>query len=1116
MRTDGFKGILLSILMTVSLIAPAITAISLLSVSPVSANPGSGNYENIVLGGATAYTINGDATPPWKPYAVGDYPVIMAANTVDSGAVVAAGLAATCRNGRWNGMANSYPNLDVLLDNAFQWMVPGATKVLWYGEDTIDYNVYNDATGCSALITALTNLGYTVTDTVDEAFTDLTAGLLATHDPDILVIPQMELGDAGTGGDPDQLPQSVVDVIESFVRGGGGLLIMEGYDTFGYNYAWVQDKILKALDMGMYFQSDTIQDDTNNWGAAAWQPYVDVNNTTWIGSAYENATGSTTIGVYGASSLAERDNYEVSAGISPEYQNAFPNTTITYTVSVIAAGWNIDNINLAVSDNEWETTLGATTLTDVGLAGKETTLAVEIPSGTLGTEDEMTVTATSQGDGAKSQAVKVKAISSMQIGPPVADTYVTQWAQEADSYTGTYIWMQVGSDKDNNKRTYLKFDLSAIPEGLIPPDNVQIDDLRARVYLYCEVLPTYAAAGKDVSIYEVNDDAWAENNMLWGDNEPGIGNLLDTTQVTEEDYWYSWDVTQHVIDEFRNDNIASFSLRAPTEDLEGTDAYEYYSFATSNATETWQHPYLIIGYDVSTWISPDYDGLPGGTLTYNVNVWNRGSEDDNFDLTIDENVWETTLSPSRIEDVQPMETRTAELTVKIPAGASIGNSDNILITAVSEHSGESDNGVCVARAWTNVSVWEDSSTRGSDDPRSHLENSVWGRSTGIYVGRYSDAPERGWLKFDLRAFPAGTTVTRANLYLNSYSTYSADVRVYGVGDDSWSEYTIKWTDKPSIDTDNALDTRAVIENDKWYSWDVTDFVASEYAGDKIVRFCLVDIGENVAPNHDARFSSKEWGDNVPYLEILAAAPNTGVSAYAKPIFQGGVGTTLTYTITVVNKGDSLDSFDLFLEETEAWGSYLSDTTLSNIASGDNGTTTLNVPVGGSICTTNEITISVISQENPAIYDNIRCSAHRSKADFVNKDGSPNKIRTKWEVWLDLNVLLSDDASELVLKFYTWGGGSQGENVVSTTMPASLQTRWKNPSPQSKAVEKVELVLEDAQGTEIQTITTFTVTKWILEIRFTEIPLEWALASPEEKDDLEEEFMNIPLYWALAP
>ncbi|MBA7594645.1 hypothetical protein ES703_01592 [subsurface metagenome] len=52
--------------------------------------------------------------------------------------------------------------------------------------------------------------------------------------------------------------------------------------------------------------------------------------------------------------------------------------------------------------------------------------------------------------------------------------------------------------------------------------------------------------------------------------------------------------------------------------------------------------------------------------------------------------------------------------------------------------------------------------------------------------------------------------------------------------------------------------------------------------------------------------------------------------------------------------------------------------------------------------------------------------------------------------------------------------------------------------------------------EWTTIASFTVTKGILEIRYMEIPMEWAGATPEERVKLEIEFMEIPMQWAGAP
>jgi hypothetical protein len=128
-RTERFSSALLSTLIAISLTAPAITLLSVSSATPTSAQA---NYTIIVRGKENAININQDAEPPWREYAAGDRPPIMAAKSVGSGKVVAAGFVPTCRNGQWNDTRNPHPHLDILLDKAFQWMKPGATKVLWY------------------------------------------------------------------------------------------------------------------------------------------------------------------------------------------------------------------------------------------------------------------------------------------------------------------------------------------------------------------------------------------------------------------------------------------------------------------------------------------------------------------------------------------------------------------------------------------------------------------------------------------------------------------------------------------------------------------------------------------------------------------------------------------------------------------------------------------------------------------------------------------------------------------------------------------------------------------------------------------------------------------------
>ena len=114
----------------------------------------------IVRGKANSYNIDGAGIAPFKDYSAGDNVPIIAAQRVDDGAVLVGGISSSSRNWRWNDTSplNPDPHLDNLLDAAFQWMVPGATDVLWWEHP----DVYNDTTQCSQLVDALEALGYTV------------------------------------------------------------------------------------------------------------------------------------------------------------------------------------------------------------------------------------------------------------------------------------------------------------------------------------------------------------------------------------------------------------------------------------------------------------------------------------------------------------------------------------------------------------------------------------------------------------------------------------------------------------------------------------------------------------------------------------------------------------------------------------------------------------------------------------------------------------------------------------------------------------------------------------------------------------------------------------------
>jgi len=1111
--------------MVTSLMVPVIIAISSLDVSQVSASPGP--YTIIVRGSDTAANIDGDATPPWRLYGPDlpdKCPPIMATNTYGKGRIAVSGFSAVCRDTRWDSVYNPYPYLNVLLDATFKWMRPGPPEnrdnVLWWGEglETADYtdpewSVYNAANRCTTLIKSLREtFGYDVDNTALNGRKDnITPSLLENYD--ILVIPQMELGPiVGTGGDPSLMPPEMLQAIENFVENkGGGLLIMDGYDSFGYNFCWVQDNILKALDMGIYCQSDTLTDeDAKSWYT---QSYIcDVDNSTDIGAAYKAATGENLIGLYISNTLAERYDNEVTVSVKPRFLTGFPGSeNFICDVTTSSPGWRRNDITLSV-ENVWPASLDNTFFDNVGTDIRRTKLKVRIPSGAkLGDSDAINVVATLPGG--ENAKAKIVVTASMQIGPPLQDTYLTQYSTEAVNPLGGYIWMQVGSSPDNNKRSYLQFSENMIPSGLIPPDNLPIDNIRARLFAHCGSISTAGMPGKNVQCWSVDNDAWLENELKGWENRLTLGTLLDNTRVTNEGYWYSWDVTSYVISQWKSDNKATFCLKAENEDLTYPDNFVIYSFDTTNVAlkDNWKTPYLVIGYDVSTWISSDlYDGRPGGTLTSTVSVQNMGSRADNFNLT-KENIWEATLSypPDRFKNVLPMEIRTATLTIKIPSGAAIGDNDNVRVTAISERSGENDVGWCLARAENRVSAWEDSTT----SKILNLENSTSGlvNATGLSMTSYSiyvarqgtgtppgtgaeNGPERGWLKFDLRTIPSLTGVENVYLSLNCRGLVggikggSSWVKCYGVDNDNWLENEINWRNKPSIGS--LLDNRAALSIDERYTWDVTSFVQSQFGAgkDNIASFCLVDLGENIDPVHGASFNSKEdvkYMDLRPYLEILYASPARQVRASVKPVFQGGlVGDNLQYTITVKNTGTVADNYDLKVDNTQPWSMWLGDNLLLNVGPSENRTTTLGVLIPSvDICTVDNITITVISKNDSTVYDNIRCFAHRGKATFA--------MENLYKISIDPLLILREDADNLIAKFYKYDDTYQGERSVwDNAWPWRLIQKENVPHPfgGENAVEKVRLVLTGSG--EIQTVASWTVTRGTLFKRYGAIKIEY--------------------------
>ncbi len=683
MRNRRFEVVLLSILMTTLLIVSILTS---MGAAKAVWKPG---LEGVIMRGTDTAYGNDLCTPaPFKLYKEGDRPPMMAADRIGSGAVVAAAVAGTCRGGEtYSTQRWVKGEWDVLLDCIFQWMVPGATKVLWYGEEGVDYNVYNDAPRCSWLIEDLEdNFGYTVDNTADGSFTEITPDLLASYD--ILVIPQMELGDGSKGGDPGSLPESVVNTIKDFVEGGGGLFIMDSSDFSCYNFFKVHNKILDALGfspggVALRFQSDAIYDDVSNLGDP-YTPIVDVDTTTDIGAAYQSASGKTTVGLYSCGSLGVPGIVVI---IIPNYEENIPGEELTYRVKVFNNYTTDLTINLSVEDTAgWGPTLDDESLSIPQGENKTTLLRVTVPGGGFCAEDNITVTATASGHPDVTESYTVTAHSAFRL-PATEDAYVGD--DDPESNHGDMNYLYVGRYQDYWQYAYLKFsNLDEIPSG------VNITEAKLCLWAW----KAYGSA----QLMEVreSDDFWTEMTINWN-NKPTPGAVLDTQLVSTasemEPVLYTWDVTDYVRSQYEGDKVVSFCLKP----LDNCPPSRNRTFEAKDWWYWWVRPYLRIIYEVSPGvnvsISPgSKSGEPGETLSYTVTVTNNTGVTDTFDLTAEpgDPEWTTSISPDSMT-LAAGASDTATLTVTVPPTAVGGDSTKITVTVGDGFTGS---GTCTASA----------------------------------------------------------------------------------------------------------------------------------------------------------------------------------------------------------------------------------------------------------------------------------------------------------------------------------------------------------------------------------------------------------------------------------
>jgi len=479
-----------------------------------------------------------------------------------------------------------------------------------------------------------------------------------------------------------------------------------------------------------------------------------------------------------------------------------------------------------------------------------------------------------------------------------------------------------------------------------------------------------------------------------------IDNTVDNYTAIEENAIRNWveaggglllccQAEENGYPEYHNSILKALGVNFRFQDDKLLDNVEYYPGEGTYAIRLYFTDHEITPLGVDATISLKYqETWRGGILTYDVTVQNIGPKPDSYSLSyVHITDWPMDISPYIMSNVQPGEKRLATLRITIPSGAAIGDEDRITITATSQYyAGVSDNDTCIARTAERITI------PPFDDAYTHKgrPSTNFGGGDDIFVGWYQHeregvgGSERTWLKFDLSSLPADATIGRMRLWLYCHRLTgwgSHDTRCYSVENDNWTEKSITWNNQPPT-IGELLDNKVVEEENRWYSWEVTSFVQSQRAKDNLVSFCLIDRDENQEENHSPWFYSKEFGtyENAglwPYLEFPLGRVERSVEISISPSYQSGQpGTTLSYTVTVVNTGNVPDTYMLENFDNAGWALSL-DTISLAVPAGESRTATINViiPENAENCTRDNMIVTAISQENSEVKDNGSCIAH---------------------------------------------------------------------------------------------------------------------------------------------
>jgi parallel beta-helix repeat protein len=435
---------------------------------------------------------------------------------------------------------------------------------------------------------------------------------------------------------------------------------------------------------------------------------------------------------------------------------------------------------------------------------------------------------------------------------------------------------------------------------------------------------------------------------------------------------------------------------------------------------------VTVAREVSVSISPsDNSGANGALLTYIVAVTNNGNVSDTYDLTFGDNAgWSPNVLPTKLSLAAFGSSGNVTLSVTIPSLAIGGTVDSMWVQAKSENdAGVFDNKSCIARVTTARSVGVSISPHSqSGSNGAILTYIVTVTNTGNVSDNYAltnAADNTSWsrsiLPTSLVVAPFGSTgsaTLSVTIPSNAVGGTSNNIMVTATGtgvnasDNCTATVTISRGVTVSIspswqsgvrgatltyivtvhNTGNVPDNYSltVTDNAGWSpSVLPTSLVVAPFSSENATLSVTIplsatgDTQDNLAAFAISQSDPSVSDSESCMAQAVLVAPVRRVSISISPTSKTGIaGTTLTYNVTIRNRGNVVDNYTLSVADNSGWGLTLSTYLLENVKPGQSRVVILSVAIPAGVIrgTRDNITVIVTSQSNNTISNDSSCIA----------------------------------------------------------------------------------------------------------------------------------------------